>query len=620
MICRPRCKAFHLLATSFAAVAIQVPTAARSDGGDNPRQASVYQIQGDGAASPLVDQRVTVRGVVVGDFQGSERLNGFFIQDPQGDDRETTSDGVFVYAPDVADVAVGDLVEVSGTVSERFQQTQISRLTNLQILAPRDDAKPLPIAPLRLTLPLQHAGQLEPYEGMLVVLDQPLTVTENRNLDRFGEVVFAADGRLLQPTQVAAPGPDARKIAAANLLNQLIVDDGSTRRNPDPIPYPGGGLAAANTLRLGDRVEGLTGIVSFGFDAYRLQPTQTLRWVKANPRPAAPEPIGGQLKIATFNVLNYFNGDGRGGGFPTERGARSLEELQRQEAKLVGALMALDADVVGLQEIENDGYGRNSAIRQLVDALNAVTGEDTYAFVDPAVSQLGSQPIAVGMLFRPHAVTQVGAAAFLATGAFDADGTEPPDNRNRVPLAVSFRETATGEIFTVAVNHFKSKGKSDLSDRSSPNFDQNDGQGHWNAVRKRAADELIAWLAADPTRSGDRDVLVVGDLNSYAQEDPISVFRAAGYQNLAEAYQPAGETYTNVYSGQSGSLDYIFASPTMTGQATGATTWHVNVDEPPVLDYRMQSKTRQQIQTLYQGDVYRSSDHDPILVGLNLGV
>ncbi|MEZ4615096.1 MAG: hypothetical protein R2867_06210 [Caldilineaceae bacterium] len=207
--------------------------------------------------------------------------------------------------------------------------------------------------------------------------------------------------------------------------------------------------------------------------------------------------MGGLLKVTGFNVLNYFNGDGVGGGFPTTRGAKSAAEFERQRAKIIAALRMLDADVVGLMEIENDGYGPTSALQDLVNGLNeaiAATGADgTYALIDPGVTPLGADEIAVGIIYNTATVTPTGGAATLATGAFDQDLAD--FGRSRQPLAQTFSD-ANGERFTLVVNHFKSKRPS--GDPDENNIDRGDGAGSWNGRRTAAARDLIAWLATDP--------------------------------------------------------------------------------------------------------------------------
>jgi predicted extracellular nuclease len=282
----------------------------------------------------------------------------------------------------------------------------------------------------------------------------------------------------------------------------------------------------------------------------------------------------------------------------------------------VAAIVGTDADVIGIVEIENDGYGPSSAIQFLVDRLNDATAPGTYAFidVDAATSQvdaLGSDAIKVGLVYRTANVTPVGDTAVLNTTSFINGGDGAP--RNRASLSQAFEEIASGGRFIVNVNHLKSKG----SACTAP--DAGDGQGNCNIVRLNAANELMSWLASDPTGTGDPDVLIVGDLNSYAMEDPITAILGNGYTNLVLAYG-GPSAYSYVFDGQWGYLDHALASPSLASQVAGVTEWHINSDEPSVLDYNTDFKSAGQIVDLYAPDQYRIADHDPVIVGLNLDV
>jgi len=488
---------------------------------------------------------------------------------------------------------------VRGTATEFSGLTEIASVNAIEICA---TGASVPAA--SVSLPVAAIGDLESYEGMLVNLAQTLTATEVFNLGRFGEVSLSGVGRLFNPTAVALPGAPAQAKLAENNRSRIILDDGNNQQNIDPTRYPQGGLSASNTLRVGDTLPGLTGVMDFRFANYRIQPVGPLAFDHANPRTPAPAPVGGTLKVASFNVLNFFNGDGLGGGFPTARGATTQFELDRQKAKEVSALTAINADVVGLMEIENDG-GPTSALAELVAALNAALGAGTYAYVDTGV--IGTDEIKVALIYKPAAVTPVGSWQII-TSALDP---RFDTSLNRPSLAQTFQHTASGEALTVVVNHLKSKG----SACPAPDVDTGDGQGNCNQTRTRAAAALVDWLATDPTGSGDSDYLLIGDMNSYTFEDPIRTFEAGGLVNLVRRFQGLG-AYSYVFNGESGYLDHALASPSLAAQAAGATDWHINPDEPTVLDYNVEFKTANQVTTFYDPGPYRSSDHDPVVVGL----
>lgn len=563
----------------------------------------IHDIQGSGAASPLAGTVQTIEGVVTADFQGENGLKGFFVQEEDADfDADaSTSEGIFVYdSGSTVDVNPGDVVRVTGNVVEFKDFTELNQVASVEVCATQAN-----YSRASVQLPVSEVADLEAFEGMAVSLSQTLTVTDNYNLGRYGEIWLSANGRLMNPTNVAAPGDAALAVKAANDRNRILIDDGQTAQNPEVIAYPAPELSAANTLRAGDEVTALNGVMGFAFGSYRIHPTEAPAFVPANLRTATPElPGTGSLKIASFNVLNYFNGDGQGGGFPTSRGADTAVEFERQRAKIINALVAMDADIVGLVEIENDGYGPQSAIADLVSGLTDAGME--YAFVNPGVTRIGTDEIAVGYIYKPATVALVNSAAILDSSV-NADFI---DTKNRPALAQTFQEKSNGELLTVAVNHLKSKG-SDCDGLNDP--DMGDGQGNCNLTRTAAAEALVSWLATDPTGSNDPDFLIIGDLNAYAMEDPIKAVENGGYSNVLKAL--GGENgYSYIFKGEAGHLDHALANASLFEQVTGLAEWHINADEPRVLDYNEEYKSAGQIVNLYNSEPYRASDHDPIIV------
>lgn len=590
-----------------------------------------YTLQGSGPATPLPGAQTT-QGVVVGDFEGaSPALRGFYLQDPVGDGDPATSDGIFVFNGNNNNVNLGDVVRVSGTVADFQDQTQISATS----IVPCGSGT---VSPVDVSFPVPTADYLERFEGMLVRIPQTMYVTEHFQLGRFGQILMSGSARLVQPTSVVAPGASALAMQAANDLNKILVDDALQNQNPDPILFGRGGnpLAAANTLRGGDTVTGIVGVLTYTWsgntasgNAYRLRPINALggsvpAFQPTNPRPVTPPAPSGDVRLASMNLLNYFNTfDGLPdnvdncrngvGGAPTDcRGADTQLEFDRQWPKTVAAIVATDADVIGIVEIENDGYGPDSAVADLVNRLNTATAPGTYAFIDVdaatgQVNALGTDAIKVGFIYRPSAVIPVGTTAALNTPGFVNGGDSGA--RNRPALAQAFEEIAGGGRFTAVVNHLKSKG----SPCEAP--DTGDGQGNCSIVRTNAANELAAWLATDPTGTGDPDVIILGDLNSYAKEDPIAALEVAGYVNLVAAFN-GPNAYSYVFDGQWGYLDYAMGNATLNSQVAAVIEYHINADEPSVLDYNTDFKTPNLIATLYAPDQFRISDHDPVLVDL----
>ncbi|MCO1335234.1 ExeM/NucH family extracellular endonuclease [Microbulbifer sp. OS29] len=566
----------------------------------------ISQVQGSDFDSALAGERHEIEAVVVGSFQDvNSGLSGFFVQeeDSDQDGQINTSEGLFVHGKGFGvEVQPGDLVRVGGVVTEYYGFTELDEIDGVSICGDGYS-----VAAEEVSLPFASAEEQEQYEGMLVEFPQALMVNDHYNLGRYGEVTLA-NGRLYIPTHNNEPGVAAVAQEMANELNKVVLDDGSSVQNPEQVPYPVSGLSASNTLRSGDTVSGLRGVLGYSYGAYRVHPIEAPEFVSANLREGAPLLSGqGSLKIASFNVLNYFNGDGNGGGFPTSRGADTEEEFLRQRSKIISAILGLDADVIGLMEIENDGYGSDSAIQDLVNGLNAVTASEKYQLVNPDLTQLGTDEITVGMIYRSDRMMPVGGAVTTDSYPFDAG--------NRQPLLQAFRELASGEQMAVVVNHFKSKGS--CPNDASLNDDQGDGQGCWNALRTEAADALVSWVDTDPTGAGIDRILVLGDLNSYARENPIATLKKEGYTDLLEVFGE-GEAYSYVYSGQSGYLDHALASVMLAPLVTGVADWHINADEPRVLDYNTEHKTDEQQESFYSTDAFRASDHDPLVVELDL--
>jgi predicted extracellular nuclease len=247
----------------------------------------------------------------------------------------------------------------------------------------------------------------------------------------------------------------------------------------------------------------------------------------------------------------------------------------------------------------------NTPIADLVAGLNDATAPGTYDFI--ATGAIGSDAIRDGFIYQPASVTPVGDFAILDSFV----DSRFNDDKNRPVLAQTFQENGTDDLVTVAVNHLKSKGSS-CSDIGDP--DLGDGQGNCNLTRTSAAVALADWLATDPTGSGDPDFLITGDLNAYAMEDPITALESYGYIDLMETFLGTGfdaGAYSFNFFSQSGYLDHGLVNDTLLEQVTGAAFWHINADEPSALDYNNYNQP-----LLYNPDPYRSSDHDPVLVGI----
>lgn len=596
---------FRLLAALLAGLLLgaceRAPNGTPDAGSIAP--SSIGVLQGDGPRSPFDGREVSLTGVVTGNFVNA--LDGFFMQDESGaeDGDPRTSDGVWVVWPreQPPKVRRGDRVRVRGTVAELGDgaQTQTALIeTQLEVLGRAGVAVTVVDA-----TPADEADW-ERFEGMWLRIGVPLTVAGNYGLGRFGELEVAFGGRPQQPTARHPPGERAQQRAVRNGVRMLLLDDNRRGEYPEQLWFLPEPPSAGQALRAGSRLHEVEGVLDHRAGPRRLQLTAPLKLIEQAARPPAPQ-IDGGLRLAHFNVLNYFNGDGQGGGFPTPRGAASPAELERQTAKLVAMILALAPDIASVVELENDGSGAGSAEQQLVDALNAALGDggDYRAVPFPAESA-GTDQIRAGLLYRASRVRPVGAPLTLMQPPFGPDDARPP-------LAQAFAPAGGGPAITVAALHFKSKSRCHEVPAHLPDErDRGDGQSCWNALRVASAEAVGAWLGRDPAGTGSALAIMLGDLNANTFEDPLLALRRQGWR---DAVDPADrEGYTYIYRGLANRLDHALLSPALARQLAGAAVWHANADEATLFDYAIEHKRFD----LYQPDAYRASDHDPLLVVL----
>ncbi|MEP0174009.1 MAG: ExeM/NucH family extracellular endonuclease [Paraglaciecola sp.] len=569
----------------------------------------ISAVQGSGDASPLVGETVVIEGIVTASLPDQ---NGFFVQEESVDmdSDSSTSEGLYVpYSGELP--SVGDVVRVLGVVAENYDRTQVAA-SEAPIICGTDSAEVFP-----LSLPFTDFAAAESLEGMLVTTTQALIVTDNYTLGQYGQVTLSTE-RLFTPTNVFAPGSeDAIALEASNALDRVLLDDGNDTSNPEVVIFPTGGLSASNTLRGGDTVSLLTGVLDYAFSDYRVIPTIDPTFAATNARTAEPELNLGNLKVASLNVLNYFNNIDSGpdicgpDGNADCRGADSEAEFERQKAKTVAAIVAMDADIVGLMEIENNGFTEGSAIYDLVSAINDIMGSGTYSIVNPGTT-VGTDAITVALIYRSSVVSLTGATQVLNSdnSISDDDGVLFVDTKNRPAVAQEFTLLENNESIVVSVNHLKSKGSS----CGTGDDDATTGQGNCNLTRTRAAQALSAFLTE---QFPEKATLIIGDLNSYAKEDPIVALEDAGYTNLIN-YFNGDEAYSYSFDGLVGYLDHALGNEAALDKVVDVTEWHINADEPIALDYNFEYKSDTQIINYYADDAYRMSDHDPVIIALQL--
>lgn len=508
---------------------------------------------------------VTIDGIVTGEFLGRERLSGFYLQQAT----EQGPVGIFVYAPELAEhkaaqVIPGQHLQLQAQAGSFRDRPQLRRVSHV---ATCGGAGELP-EPMVLPWPLDETS-LAAVEDLLVTFSAPLTVTGNYELARYGTLQMSGQ-RLFRPTNMAS-------LASPNQAT-LLLDDGSYRTDPVPVPY----LDEYGTRRVGSTLNGLTGVLTHAFGDYRLHPTEAVTFTNSNPRPVPLDAPEGALRAATFNVENYFITLG-------ERGAANAEALERQRAKLAATVEGLDADILALVEVEN----RPEALADLAEQLHQRTGI-RYQTVG-GQARRGTDAITVALLYRPDRVE------VLSDLYMDRD-----DVHDRPPLAAFFRSVQGGPAFGVVTAHFKAKSGCPAQG------DVDRGQGCWNQRRVAQAEATSRFLASLADEAGHERLLLLGDLNAYGAEDPVRILVHAGMNDLIARNLPPERRYTYVFRGESGYLDHALASAELAAAVQQVHLWPVNADEPRFLSYDSPANTREQSQP----DPFRSSDHDPVVVDL----
>ena len=583
---------------------LSFPTHAQNSA-TTPAVTHIGTIQGTGLeATPGA---YTVEGIVTGVYP-SLKPAGFYVQEPTAatDGNPATSDALFVLQ-EKPTVQVGDRVRISGNVREgqgtpAYEQATLSEPT-VQVLSQENE---LPAFTVLNNLTFLKSAA-EPFENMRVRFSAPLTVADVYNLKSRGELLLSTGGTLYQPTQFVDPNDDpatgihssgssnvagVQSFEAANRDKSITLDDGSSIANPTVVPYIDPQLG---TVRVGSTIASLRGILGFAFNKWRVEPLEGADApVFKVTRPTAPSFGRIDLKLASFNVLNYFNGDGQGGGFPTARGAKTPADFARQRSKIIAALRQMNADVVGLMEMENDGTGPNSAVQNLVNGLNDVMGAGTYTFVNDGGAD--KQPnntdvIHCCIIYKPSAVSLLGPSHLDMV----------PNIFERPPLAQLFitRRKARPDTLALIVNHFKSKGSG-----AGINADQNDGQGGSNDRRRLEARELVQFINKTIVPAGASRIICIGDYNANYEEDPIDIIRAAG---LVTVTPPGSASF--VFKGLTGSLDHCIVTPNLVG-FVDVQKWHINSGEPAFLEYDQAGEATATTSP------FRSSDHDPVLIGV----
>jgi predicted extracellular nuclease len=529
----------------------------------------ISTIQGQSDQSALTGQRVILRGIVT----FVDPAAGVYLEQPLADLSPDTSDAIFVRSAELSNTLdIGMLVGAYGQVSELGAGADTQTALD-PVLEHRVCRNGLPVPNSDARLPLT-ATEREALENMRVTLIQPLYVTDVYRLHQ-GQLSLSADDVLWQPTEIQPPGTAAVISGQVNRLNSIAVQLKSADIEASPVGSP---------------VPGITGVLGHDGHGIRLQ-ADALSWSPPGNTGSIGSPADGVLRVVSFNLENYFNGDGLGGGFPTERGAESPEAFLKQRGRLSEAIRAMKPHLLAVMELENDGFGHNGAAHDLVHAISSFDGPK-WSVVQPHLDRIGGDDITVGMFYDADALEPEGPAHVLDAPDFDG--------LSRQPLAQVFVHPESGRRILAAVNHFKSKGSCPAS---GINADQGDGQGCWNDSRTRAATAMSEWVKEIAASRDIDDILILGDLNAYRQEQPIQTITESGFVELVAASNP-GRKSTYVHFGAAGTLDYAFASESLADDVSNAQIWRINSVWPSDM-------------TLPQPWLH-SSDHDPVIVDFQL--
>jgi predicted extracellular nuclease len=526
----------------------------------------ISSIQGSGETSPMLSQEVVIRGIATYVLPSK----GLFIEDSNPDDSGETSNGLFIDSPELSEVIkAGDKLFMSGTVMELGDSSNtITALTGISGFKTCASYQSLPDTPVKLPL---STDEREALEGMLISIGQEVVITD---------VYYAASGLLAvnlggvmpAPTEIARPGPDARAQAAKNRKSSLNIE----LLGKDQELFPAG-----------TRLMGLKGVLGHDGRGLRLSLFEPLRIIPSNPTPLG-NPGENELRVVGINLLNYFNGDGQSGEFPTPRGAKTVEGFSDQRARLSATISLLKPHLVAVMELENDGFEANSAARDFISDLESATGE-TWLVI-PHDAMVGEDVISVGLFYREDKLEPIGKAGVLTSPEFQG--------LSRAPMAQNFQDKASGESFLVVVNHLKSKGSCPPDGRNS---DLNDGQGCWNLARTQAAQAMTRWTNTLANKNTGGKALILGDMNAYRMENPITAIIDAGFSDL-KAASAFGSEFSYIRFGAAGTLDYAFASPKLRPHVQSTRIMHINSNYPPGVDLPR--------------PWLRSSDHDPVVVDL----
>lgn len=638
--------------------------------------ATIMELQGEGAWSPYTypsngifesEDYFEVTGIITHVQEqklGNDLLVGFFMQDQYGDDNPKTSEGIFVNAQP-GSLEVGDEVTVVGKVYEHYYWTQLNA-ANVEATGIKNIAIE-PTTVVSIDSDLNFEQTLERYEGMLVQVNSEtdMRVTRTFGFDYSSyrnNMVLSYQNVNFHPNQFNAPlSEGALEQDTLNKDRRLFVES-PVKAADGVVPWyenfaqDNGTGTTDDYIRVGASLssDGLTGVIGYSYNEYRLyvlEPTSGEAFDHSQTqRPTHPQLIKGDITVASFNVENYFTSPfgGRSNPLNQNRGAETLEEFERQKSKIVSALVALDADIVGLIEIENNGFDDSSAIYDLVEALNSeLPKKKQYRIAKQkkldGEGYVGTDAITNKIIYRKKAakVKSIDVIKMPQQHVQLEDGSFKRAYQ-RDAFTATFKVKGAKKPVIVSTNHFKSKGSTCWEDEQGDQPNDPDLQGSCERFRVSAAYHLAETLGS---MKGYK--IIMGDLNSYGLEDPMLVLtnrkeapkgyethaardtyiggdetdgkplhgengalikKSYGYIDIVESVKPHSYSYS--FNDTVGTLDYVLVDKQLGKFVIDAQVWPINAVESTLFEY----SDKYSGELPKYSDAYRSSDHDPAIV------
>ncbi len=610
-------------------------------GAQNPQAYDVipvYAIQGNGDASPLAERYVDSFGIVT-----AVGNDGFYLQDPFGDDDPATSDGLFIYTRTPPAVNAGACVRIRGAlVSEFYEKTELSRTRAIEPTTLCGDASLATMAAAEwpgVSLLDAPSERLEALEGMVVALDEVDGLVQGPT-KRFnsGEAEIA----IVEPERLRHV-KGGRIFQGTQSMNALIYLSNALGGDLPEVDWGDRVLFDGEREREQGGDGRLLAVLDYNFGKYQLlllpgEAVAAERQGRAEPPPLSPLDKG-EFDLCTFNLFALGTGvaqhpdaveyaaelrkralaiaEGLGGctlialqeaGTPQD--VQNLAALLAQEHDLAYDAVALPGPMTTNFEfpLTNALLVRTDAPGLAIEVIEAASpqGCSTTDYEVPAV---GVCPFGEFALFnRPPLVVDLvvrqvqededendgedeGDAELTGDASLDKEPAngEPPDDvlpddapADNAPSAYSLR---------LIVNHWKSKA----------------GDEELNGMRRTAQAQHVASLAQQPlVDDPSAHVVVAGDLNDFPDSVPLQTLLQTEppLVNTVD-FLPASERYTYIFNGASQTLDYLVVSPAMVDDLVALEPLHFNTRFAYPLDTDVDT-------------IFHASDHDPLRLRLKL--